>query len=63
MGIFCRWIGMNPVWDRGGNTFVKAQLLGGGMAVSIAFYILTMWILKSEELKFVWEVVRKKRGE
>ena len=61
MGIFCRWISMNPVWDRAGNTFVKAQLLGGGIAVSIGFYILAMWILKSEELKFVWEVVRRKR--
>ena len=63
MGVIGWWISMNPVWDRGGNTFGKAQLLGGGMAVSITFYVLTMWILKSEELKFLWEVVRKKRGE
>ena len=62
MGVIGWWVSMNPVWDRGGNTFGKAQLLGGGMAVSITFYVLMMWLLKSEELRFLWGVVRKKRG-
>jgi len=54
MGVIGWWISMNPVWDRGGNMLGEAQLLGGGIAVCITFYVLTMWILKSEELQFHW---------
>jgi hypothetical protein len=34
----------------------------GGMAVSVLFYIIVMWILRSEELKFLWGMVRRKGG-
>ncbi len=61
MGVIGWWIGRNPIWDKGGNTLVKAQLLGGAVAVSIAFYLAAMWILRSEELKFMWGIVRKRQ--
>jgi hypothetical protein len=31
------------------------------MVASVLFYIVTMWILRSEELKFIWGMVRRKR--
>jgi len=63
MGIIGWWISKNPVWELGGETLFKTGLLGGGIIVSLLFYIVAMRILKSEELEFIWEMVkRKKRG-
>ncbi len=63
MGVIGLWISMNPLWNKGGNTFVKAQLLGGCIAVCIMFYLVVMWILRSEELKFLWGMVRRREQE
>ena len=60
MGAIGWWVSRNPVWDCGGNTLYKTELLAGGMAVSVLFYIVAMWILKSEELKFIWGMVKRK---
>lgn len=62
MGAIGWWVSRNPVWDSTGNTIYKIQLLGGGMIGSVIFYILVMWALKSEELKFLRGMVRKRRG-
>lgn len=61
MGMIGWWISRNPVWELGGNTLFKTGLLGGGMIVSILFYIVVMWFLKSEELKFIGAMVKRKR--
>lgn len=61
MGLIGWWVSKQPVWGLTGNTLSKAELLGGGMAVSALFYAVVMWILKSEELKFVWGMVTRKR--
>ncbi len=55
------WIGRNPVWELGGKSLFKVGLLGGGIVVSVFFYIAAMWLLKSEELEFIWGMVRRKR--
>src|SRR5574341_117240 len=63
MGVIGWWVSEQAVWSLAGNALYKAGLLVGGMAVSVAFYGIAMWVLKSEELKFVWEMVkRKKKG-
>jgi len=62
MGVIGWWVGRQPVWDLSGHTLYKAELLVGGMAVSVFFYVIAMWILKSEELSFLWGLVRKKSG-
>jgi hypothetical protein len=31
------------------------------MAVSVLFYVLAMWIVRSEELKFLWGMVKRKK--
>lgn len=60
MGAIGWWISRNPVWDSQGNTLYKIEWLAGGMAASVVFYIIAMWIMRSEELSFLWGMVRKK---
>jgi putative peptidoglycan lipid II flippase len=62
MGVIGWWVGRQPVWDLSGHTLYKSELLVGGMAASVFFYVIAMWILKSEELEFMWGLVRKKSG-
>jgi hypothetical protein len=31
------------------------------MIASVVFYILVMWLLKSEELAFLWGMVKRRR--
>lgn len=54
------WVSRNPVWEMGDHTLMKAGLLLGGMTACAAFYILAMWFLKSEELSFLWGIVKRK---
>ncbi len=61
MGVIGWWISSNPVWDHRGNTLHKLELLGGGVVVSACFYIVAMWIMKSEELEFIRGMMKKKR--
>ena len=60
MGAIGWWVSKQPLWELTGHTMFKVELLGGGMAVSVLFYILAMWMLKSEELTFLWGIVRRK---
>jgi hypothetical protein len=62
MGVIGWWVSGQPVWGGTGNTMYKAELLGGGIAVSAGFYVTAMWILRSEELKFMWGMMRRKKG-
>lgn len=56
------WVSRNPVWELRGNTLYKSELLVGTMAVSALFYVIMMWVLRSEELKFIWGMVKRKKG-
>jgi putative peptidoglycan lipid II flippase len=60
MGTIGWLVSENPVWQEAGNNLYKVELLGGAMAASVCFYVMLMWILRSEELKFLWGMVRKK---
>ena len=61
MGAIGWWVSIQPVWELGGHTLYKAELLVGGLTVSVLFYVIVMVLLRSEELKFMWEIVRRKR--
>jgi len=63
MGAIGWWISRNPVWDAPGNTLYKTEWLAGGMAASVVFYVLAMWAMRSEELKFLWGMVRRKNRQ
>jgi putative peptidoglycan lipid II flippase len=62
MGVIGWWVSKQPVWGLAGNSLYKAVLLGGGIVVSTLFYVSAMWLLRSEELKFMWGMVRKKKS-
>jgi putative peptidoglycan lipid II flippase len=62
MGLIGWWTGRNPVWDHGGHAMLKIALLGGCIALSVLFYLIAMWILKSEEFGLVWGIVRRRRA-
>lgn len=62
MGAIGWWVSRNPVWDSQGSSLFKVKLLGGGMAVSVLFYLIVMWVLRSEEMRFVWGMVKGKTG-
>ncbi|MGE5174577.1 MAG: murein biosynthesis integral membrane protein MurJ [Betaproteobacteria bacterium] len=61
MGVIGWRVSNNPVWNLAGNTFFKAELLIGGIALSVLFYAIAMWILRSDELSFIWGIARKQR--
>jgi putative peptidoglycan lipid II flippase len=62
MGVIGWWVSRQPIWELGGPALSKALLLGGGMAVSVLFYLVAMWTMRSEELKFLWGMVKKRQG-
>lgn len=62
MGYIGWWVSGQPVWDLPGNTLYKVELLCGAIAASVAFYLIAMWMLRSEELKFLWGMVRQRKN-
>ncbi len=60
MGLIGWMISKQPVWQTGGNTLLKAALLFGGMSLCFLFYVAAMWLLRSEELRFMWDIVKRK---
>ncbi len=61
MGAIGWRVSKNAVWTGAGNTLFKAELLLGTVAASAAFYLLVMWLMRSEELRFLVEVVRHRK--
>ncbi len=61
VGVIGWWVSKQPMWNTAGNSLVKSELLAGGIAVSLVFYVIVMWVLRSEELKFLWGMVKRKR--
>ncbi len=62
MGVIGWWVSRDPVWGSVGSNLYKIELLGGGIAVSVLFYVVAMWSLKSEELAFLWGMARRKKA-
>jgi len=62
MGAIGWFVSQKPVWDAQGKIFYKVKWLGFGMTMSVLFYLVAMWLLRSEELKFLWSIVRRKTG-
>lgn len=62
MGAIGWFVSKQPIWELNGQLLVKALLLMAGMAACVFFYLVAMWLLKSEELKFLWGMVKKKRN-
>ncbi len=63
MGLIGWWTSRNPLWESGGHILQKIELLGGGIIASVLFYSIAMWALKSEELAFFREMMRKRKKQ
>lgn len=53
------WVSLDPVWVISGNSIYKLALISGGIGASFLFYIMAMWLLRSEELFFLLGMVRR----
>jgi putative peptidoglycan lipid II flippase len=62
MGVIGWRVSRMPIWELSGHTAYKAGVLAGCMAASVIFYLVAMWLLRSEELKFMWEMVKRKKS-
>ncbi|MFA5074080.1 MAG: murein biosynthesis integral membrane protein MurJ [Nitrospirota bacterium] len=60
MGILGWWISTQPLWESSDQILLKIGLLVGGMIACVLFYGGVMWILKSEELAFIRNLIIKK---
>jgi putative peptidoglycan lipid II flippase len=60
MGMIGWWVSSNLVWGERGHLLQKLGLLGGGIAGSVLFYLAAMWLLRSEELRFLGGLVRRR---
>jgi putative peptidoglycan lipid II flippase len=52
----------NQVWGLKGSWGYKTMLLGAGMGISIAGYLIIHFFLKTEELTFLIDLIKKRRG-
>ncbi len=60
MGLIGWRVSEYPVWDARGELLLKTEILLGAIAASAALYLIAMWLLKSEEMRFILGMVRKK---
>lgn len=60
MGIICWWVAHQGVWIMQGHWVYKTFLLVSGIGGSIAVYFVIHLVLKSEEVFFLWNIVKKK---
>lgn len=70
MGFIARFIVMGDMWcapgrcalwTESGKTVHKAGILGGAIALSFAIYLLIMYLMRSEELKQVINMIKEKK--
>jgi len=61
MGFIGWWVSRNPLWEVRGHSLYKAGLLFGAMIGSTVFYFGVMALLRSEELQFLWEIVKRRK--
>jgi putative peptidoglycan lipid II flippase len=63
MGVIGWWVALQPVWELGDAMGRKLALLSAGIGGSVAFYLVVMLFLRSEELAFIWGVIRRKGAQ
>jgi putative peptidoglycan lipid II flippase len=60
MGSIGWWVSRSTLWDGPGHSLVKAELLIAAVIGSAVFYLVVMRIMRSEELGFLWGMVKRK---
>lgn len=62
MGAIGWWVSRDTIWEGPGHSLFKTELLVGTIIGSVLFYAVLMWLMRSEELRFITAMVRKKAG-
>lgn len=60
MGLFGAWLLRAQMWESSGNNLLKAVYLSGTIAICVALYALISMMVKSEELQFVIDSLRRR---
>ena len=60
MGGIAWFITKGDIWAMDGHIAAKAGLLTGGILLSVISYGMVLYFLKSEELMFLWRMIRGK---
>ena len=58
----CVWVAAAPIWNQSDAWLLKVAILLTGMSLSIAGYVGTHILLKSDELNVMLEMVKRKLG-
>ncbi len=58
MGVIAWLITKGDIWAMDGHIAVKAGLLTGSILLSVISYGMVLYFLKSEELMFLWRMIR-----
>ncbi len=60
MGVVCYYIGRGDLWALSGHTVRKGAIVGAAIMAGLAVYSLILHFLKSEELSFIINTLRRK---
>jgi len=58
MGAVCYYLSISDIWAMDGNTMKKAIIVGGSISAGMATYFAIMYMLKSEELFFIFNTFK-----
>ena len=60
MGVACYFISRGNIWALNGHTLQKGAIVGAAITAGLAVYCLILYFLKSEELSFIINMLRRK---
>jgi putative peptidoglycan lipid II flippase len=60
MGVVCYFMSRSDIWPLNGHTLRKAAIVGAAITAGLAVYCLILYFLKSEELSFIINTLRRK---
>ena len=62
MGVIAWAITRGDIWASNGNVTTKIGLLAGGILASSISYVVILYLFKSKELIFLWQMFARKAG-
>ncbi|MGB0910431.1 MAG: murein biosynthesis integral membrane protein MurJ [Nitrospirales bacterium] len=60
LGLVCIWVNRMEVWEDTGSFFLKISVLMAGLGLSKLGYFGTHWVLRSEELAGIGQILKQK---
>ena len=60
LGLVCLWVSRLEIWEQSGFFPMKVSILTTGIGLSALGYFGAHWLLRSEELHSIWQILRQK---